>query len=99
MTNPPLTTLGVKIRDHLKEHRPRLAKELEKAVTLDQTSASLTGSSGRGVRRGEEQRPGARPSTGGRSGRVGLPGRGGRAGPLTLSPDWLLEQAGSPESH
>ena len=41
MTNPPLTTLGVKIRDHLKEHRPRLAKELEKAGTLDQTSASL----------------------------------------------------------
>ena len=41
MTNPPLTTLGVKIRDHLKEHRPRLAKELEKDGTLDQTSASL----------------------------------------------------------
>ena len=41
MTNPPLTTLGVKIRAHLKEHRPKLAKELEKAGTLDQTSASL----------------------------------------------------------
>ena len=41
MTNPPLTTLGVKLRDHLKEHRPRLAEELEKAGTLDQTSASL----------------------------------------------------------
>ena len=41
MTNPPLTTLGVKIRAHLKEHWPKLAKELEKAGTLDQTSASL----------------------------------------------------------
>ena len=41
MTNPPLTTLGDKIKAHLKEHRPKLAKELEKAGTLDQASASL----------------------------------------------------------
>ncbi len=41
MTNPPLTTLGDRIKAHLKEHRPTLAKQLEAAETLDQTSASL----------------------------------------------------------
>ncbi len=41
MTNPPLLPLGDRIKAHLKEHRPRLAKQLEEAGTLDQTSASL----------------------------------------------------------
>ncbi len=36
-----MTSLGAKIRSHLKEHRPTLAKQLEEAGTLDQTSASL----------------------------------------------------------
>ena len=41
MTDPPLMPLGHRIKAHLKEHRPTLAKQLEEAGTLDQTCASL----------------------------------------------------------
>ncbi len=40
MTNPPMTSLGAKIRSHLKEHRPTLVAQLP-PHQLDQMSATL----------------------------------------------------------
>ncbi len=77
MTNPPMTSLGAKIRSHLKEHRPTLVAQLP-PHQLDQMSATLQEMADVAYRPGEDQRPGARPSAGARSGRVGVPGRGGR---------------------
>ncbi len=74
MTNPPLLPLGDRIR--APEGTPAEAGEgTREGRDTRPDERKPTGSSGPGVRRREEQRPGTRPSTGARPGRVGVPGR------------------------